>query len=58
MATIRQFKAIRPTADKAREIAALPYDVMDEAEARQTAEGGKSPFFSFFMLTGLKWIFL
>lgn len=44
MATIRQFKAIRPTADKAREIAALPYDVMDEAEARQTAEGNPLSF--------------
>ena len=33
MATIRPFKAIRPAAEHAAEIAALPYDVYNRAEA-------------------------
>ncbi|MCR5774882.1 MAG: DUF1015 family protein [Lachnospiraceae bacterium] len=34
MADIRPFKAIRPVKDKTEHIAALPYDVMDTAEAK------------------------
>ncbi len=34
MATIRTFKAVRPDAPFAQDVAALPYDVMNEAEAR------------------------
>lgn len=34
MAVFKPFKALRPLADKAAEIASLPYDVMDSDEAR------------------------
>ena len=34
MATIRPFRAIRPAPDYARDVAALPYDVMNTEEAR------------------------
>ncbi len=34
MATIKPFRAVRPTAALASQVAALPYDVMNEAEAR------------------------
>ena len=34
MADIRPFKAVRPVKDKAEHIAALPYDVMNTAEAK------------------------
>ncbi len=34
MATFKPFKAVRPVKDKARDIASLPYDVMDSDEAR------------------------
>ena len=34
MAVIRQFKAIRPTAEMAEKVAALPYDVVNSEEAR------------------------
>ncbi len=34
MATFHPFKAVRPIPDKAKEIASLPYDVMDSDEAR------------------------
>ncbi|GHU42820.1 hypothetical protein FACS1894111_07360 [Clostridia bacterium] len=37
MAQITPFRAIRPTADKAAQIAALPYDVYNSTEARQEA---------------------
>ena len=39
MATLRPFAAIRPSAEKASEVAALPYDVMDSGEARVMTEG-------------------
>lgn len=39
MAEIRAFRAVRPAAAYAREIAALPYDVYDEAEARRAVAG-------------------
>jgi uncharacterized protein (DUF1015 family) len=35
MADVRPFKAIRPAEGKAEHIAALPYDVMNTAEARE-----------------------
>ncbi|MCR5649777.1 MAG: DUF1015 family protein [Lachnospiraceae bacterium] len=38
MADIRPFQAYRPDKDKAEHIAALPYDVMDTAEARTEIE--------------------
>ena len=34
MADVKPFKAIRPAHDKAEHIAALPYDVMNTAEAK------------------------
>lgn len=39
MATIKPFKALRPPRQYAEELACLPYDVMNEAEARKMAEG-------------------
>ena len=44
MATIREFKAIRPTAETAKQVAALPYDVMNSAEARGMVEGNPLSF--------------
>lgn len=41
MATFKPFKAVRPVREKARDIASLPYDVMDSDEAR--AEVAKNP---------------
>lgn len=41
MATFKPFKAVRPIAEKARDIASLPYDVMDSEEAR--IEVAKNP---------------
>lgn len=35
MARLKAFKAIRPTKELARDVAALPYDVMDSDEARE-----------------------
>ena len=37
MATIRPFMAIRPAAAYAKDVAALPYDVMNSEEAREMA---------------------
>ena len=42
MSTIRPFKGIRPAADLAASIAALPYDVYNSSEAREIVRG-KSP---------------
>ena len=39
MAVFKPFKAIRPTKDHAADVAALPYDVMNSAEARAMTEG-------------------
>lgn len=44
MATIREFKAIRPTGENAKHVAALPYDVMSSDEARQMVEGNPLSF--------------
>ena len=35
MATIRPFMGIRPVPEYAKDVAALPYDVMNTAEARE-----------------------
>jgi len=35
MAVVRPFRAVRPAPDKVAQVAALPYDVMDSAEARE-----------------------
>lgn len=39
MAIVRPFKAIRPVPEKAAEVAALPYDVMNSQEAREMVKG-------------------
>lgn len=39
MAIIKPFKALRPPKKFVKELACLPYDVMNEAEARKMAEG-------------------
>ena len=44
MSTIRPFKGFRPTADKVAKVAALPYDVMSSAEAREMVKGDEYSF--------------
>ena len=44
MATIRPFMAIRPAAQHAENVAALPYDVMNSEEARKMVEGNPYSF--------------
>src|ERR1700730_16436571 len=44
MATIRAFKALRPPAEKALEVSAVPYDVVSTTEARQLAAGNPLSF--------------
>lgn len=44
MATIRAFRAYRPQPQLAAKVAALPYDVMNAAEAKQMAEGNPYSF--------------
>lgn len=44
MAIVRPFAAIRPQPELARSVAALPYDVMDVAEARAMATGNELSF--------------
>jgi uncharacterized protein (DUF1015 family) len=44
MATIRAFAALRPAAEKAGEVAAVPYDVVNTSEARQLADGNPLSF--------------
>ncbi|MGR5909028.1 DUF1015 family protein [Bacillus paranthracis] len=38
MAKIRPFRAIRPVEEKAAEVAALPYDVLNSEEAREVVK--------------------
>ena len=38
MAVIKPFRCVRPAASKARQTAALPYDVYNRAEARAEVE--------------------
>ena len=44
MAIVRPFKAIRPAADLADKVAALPYDVMNSQEAREMTAGNPYSF--------------
>ena len=44
MATIRPFNALRPAADHAAEVAAVPYDVVNTDEARALAAGNPLSF--------------
>ncbi len=39
MAVFRPFRAVRPVSERAADVAALPYDVMNSAEARLAATG-------------------
>ena len=42
MAVIKPFVCVRPAEKYAAEIAALPYDVYDRAEAKEDREGASS----------------
>ena len=44
MATIRPFNALRPSAERAAQVAAVPYDVVNTAEARALAAGNPWSF--------------
>ena len=44
MSIVRAFKAIRPTPELADRVAALPYDVMNSAEAREMVVGNPYSF--------------
>ena len=44
MATLHPFRALRPNADNASSIAAVPYDVVSTEEARALAEGNPQSF--------------
>jgi len=44
MADFRPFRALRPRPEYAAEVAALPYDVMDAAEAREMVKGKERSF--------------
>ncbi len=44
MSDIRPFRGLRPVADKAREVASPPYDVLDSDEARELAAGNPLSF--------------
>jgi uncharacterized protein (DUF1015 family) len=44
MATIRAFKALRPAPESAARVAAVPYDVVNTAEARELAAGNPLSF--------------
>ena len=44
MATLHPFRALRPNADHASRIAAVPYDVVSTEEARALAEGNPQSF--------------
>ncbi|WP_242143265.1 MULTISPECIES: DUF1015 domain-containing protein [unclassified Bacillus cereus group] len=44
MATIRPFRAIRPVQNRAAQVAALPYDVLNSAEAREVVKGNPYSF--------------
>src|ERR1700730_10373028 len=44
MATIRAFRVLRPTAENAPAVSAVPYDVVNTAEARALAAGNPLSF--------------
>jgi len=44
VANIRPFNAVRPPADRVKEVASVPYDVVNSAEAKSLAEGNPLSF--------------
>ena len=44
MISIKPFRAIRPKAEYAKEVASLPYDVMSSDEAREMVKGNEKAF--------------
>ncbi|OZC03540.1 DUF1015 domain-containing protein [Rubricoccus marinus] len=44
MATVRPFRALRPTPEAAERVASVPYDVISSAEARELAAGNDLSF--------------
>ena len=44
MATVRPFRALRPTPEAAERVASVPYDVVSSQEARELAEGNDLSF--------------
>jgi len=44
MAVVRPFKGIRPTSELAKQVASLPYDVMNREEAKEMAKGNPFSF--------------
>jgi uncharacterized protein (DUF1015 family) len=44
MVTIQPFKALRPEAQFAKQVASLPYDVLNSKEAKKEAQGNPSSF--------------
>ena len=44
MAVFKPFKALRPTSEYAKNVAALPYDVMNSDEAREMVKGNPYSF--------------
>lgn len=45
MSVLVPFKAIRPVADKVKDIASRPYDVLNEKEAREACAGNPNSFY-------------
>ena len=44
MAIIKPFKALRPQAQFAKQVASKPYDVLSSAEAKKEAQGNPNSF--------------
>lgn len=44
MPRVKPFRAVRPTADKASQVASVPYDVVNRSEAAALAEGNPDSF--------------
>ncbi|MEN9349897.1 MAG: hypothetical protein RL372_875, partial [Bacteroidota bacterium] len=44
MASIQPFKALRPQAQLAKQVASRPYDVLNSAEAKKEAAGNPASF--------------
>ena len=45
MAILKAFKGIRPVADKIKQVASKPYDVLNEKEARDECKGNPNSFY-------------
>jgi uncharacterized protein (DUF1015 family) len=45
MSIFKPFRAVRPVADKAKDVACRPYDVLDAAEAKAEADGNPVSFY-------------